>query len=261
MGRDVLGAEERVAHRAGRRRRPRARGASGERRGGARRDGAVRPGADRRQPSSRDDREVGRRHLRARQRAARRRVRRAPTPYPRRGLQRHANGAAARRARSNRGNSTRRQQYATAVYRSELATRLTALGYEIERGASGQPEIRGYTPAYLDASSPRRQQIQDHLDEGAADAAPAPRKSPRTRPAKPRSTARTRRCSAGIRSWRRPSAISRRAWCRPRRQRAHRVRARTSPQIDRRTRPSRSPRSGTSNARRSSTNAPCCAMR
>jgi len=59
----------------------------------------------------------------------------------------------------------RTQQYATAVYRSELAARLTALGYEIERGRSGQPEIRGYTREYLDASSPRRQQIQDYLAE------------------------------------------------------------------------------------------------
>ena len=57
------------------------------------------------------------------------------------------------------------QQYGTAVYRSELAARLTALGYEIERGASGQPEIRGYSPAYLEASSPRRQQIQDYLEK------------------------------------------------------------------------------------------------
>src|SRR5919109_4658975 len=37
----------------------------------------------------------------------------------------------------------RSQQYATAVYRSELAARLRDLGYEIERGRSGQPEIRG----------------------------------------------------------------------------------------------------------------------
>src|SRR5881409_553406 len=59
----------------------------------------------------------------------------------------------------------RTQQYATAVYRSELATRLTALGYEIERGRSGQPEIRGYSREYLDASSPRRQQIEDYLAE------------------------------------------------------------------------------------------------
>src|SRR2546425_48781 len=57
----------------------------------------------------------------------------------------------------------RTQSYATALYRSDLAARLTALGYEIERGTSGQPEIRGDTTAYLEASSPRRRQIQDHL--------------------------------------------------------------------------------------------------
>ena len=55
------------------------------------------------------------------------------------------------------------QQYATAVYRTELAARLKALGYEIERGKSGQPEIRGYTQEYIEASSPRRQQIEKHL--------------------------------------------------------------------------------------------------
>ena len=38
----------------------------------------------------------------------------------------------------------RTQQYATAVYRSALATELTALGYEVERGASGQRELRGF---------------------------------------------------------------------------------------------------------------------
>jgi conjugative relaxase-like TrwC/TraI family protein len=57
----------------------------------------------------------------------------------------------------------RTQRYATAVYRSELATRLQTLGYEIERGPFGQLEIAGYTQAYLDASSPRHQQIQEHL--------------------------------------------------------------------------------------------------
>ena len=56
------------------------------------------------------------------------------------------------------------QQYATAVYRSELAAQLQKLGYEIERGAHGQPEIRGYTQEYLEASSPRRQQIEEHLE-------------------------------------------------------------------------------------------------
>ena len=49
------------------------------------------------------------------------------------------------------------QQYATTVYRSEIAMRLQGLGYEIERGKHGQPEIRGYTKEYLEASSPRRE--------------------------------------------------------------------------------------------------------
>jgi conjugative relaxase-like TrwC/TraI family protein len=57
------------------------------------------------------------------------------------------------------------QQLGTAIYRAELAVRLKDLGYEIDRGKSGQPEIHGYTEAYLAASSPRRQQIQEHLDE------------------------------------------------------------------------------------------------
>ena len=57
------------------------------------------------------------------------------------------------------------QQYATAVYRSELAVRLQELGYEIERGEHGQPEIKGYSQEYLEASSPRRQQITKHLEE------------------------------------------------------------------------------------------------
>ena len=55
------------------------------------------------------------------------------------------------------------QQYATAVYRSELAYRLKEFGYEIERGESSQPEIKGYSKEYLEASSPRRQQIEKHL--------------------------------------------------------------------------------------------------
>jgi conjugative relaxase-like TrwC/TraI family protein len=57
----------------------------------------------------------------------------------------------------------RTQSYATALYRSELAMRLTTLGYRIERGTNGQPEIAGYTAEYLEASSPRRRQIEAHL--------------------------------------------------------------------------------------------------
>lgn len=37
------------------------------------------------------------------------------------------------------------QRYATSVYRSELSMRLQGLGYELERGKHGQPEIKGYT--------------------------------------------------------------------------------------------------------------------
>ncbi|WP_035351417.1 MobF family relaxase [Edaphobacter aggregans] len=56
------------------------------------------------------------------------------------------------------------QQFATAVYQSELMHRLRNLGYEIEAGRSGAPEIKGYSHEYLDASSPRSQQIRDYLE-------------------------------------------------------------------------------------------------
>jgi conjugative relaxase-like TrwC/TraI family protein len=56
------------------------------------------------------------------------------------------------------------QQYATAVYRSELAVHLQGFGYEIERGNHGQPEIKGYLREYLEASSPRRRQIEEHME-------------------------------------------------------------------------------------------------
>src|SRR6202453_5184789 len=56
------------------------------------------------------------------------------------------------------------QQYATAIYQSELTYRIRQLGYEITTGRSGAPEIRGYTQEYLDASSPRSQQIREYLE-------------------------------------------------------------------------------------------------
>src|SRR6185437_2311376 len=55
------------------------------------------------------------------------------------------------------------QSYATAIYQSHLTYRLRSLGYEIEPGKSGAPEIKGYSQEYLDASSPRRQQIEEAL--------------------------------------------------------------------------------------------------
>lgn len=57
------------------------------------------------------------------------------------------------------------QQFATAVYQSELTYRLARLGYELEAGRSGAPEIKGYSQEYLDASSPRSQQIRAHLEK------------------------------------------------------------------------------------------------
>jgi conjugative relaxase-like TrwC/TraI family protein len=56
------------------------------------------------------------------------------------------------------------QQFATAIYQSELSVRLRQLGYEITAGRSGAPEIKGYTQEYLDASSPRSQQIREYLE-------------------------------------------------------------------------------------------------
>lgn len=76
----------------------------------------------------------------------------------------------------------RSQRYATAIYQSELAKRLRRLGYEIQLGKNGAPEITGYTREYLEASSPRRQQIEAHLKEqGLAGAGPAQIAAHRTR--------------------------------------------------------------------------------
>ena len=55
------------------------------------------------------------------------------------------------------------QQFATAIYQSELTFRLRNLGYEIEAGKSGAPDVKGYTAEYLEASSPRRQQIEEAI--------------------------------------------------------------------------------------------------
>src|SRR5712692_6305480 len=56
------------------------------------------------------------------------------------------------------------QQFATAIYQSELTYQLRQLGYEITTGRCGAPEIKGYTQEYLDASSPRSQQIREYLE-------------------------------------------------------------------------------------------------
>jgi len=41
---------------------------------------------------------------------------------------------------------------------------LRELGYEITVGRSGAPEVKGYSQEYLDASSPRSQQIREYLE-------------------------------------------------------------------------------------------------
>jgi conjugative relaxase-like TrwC/TraI family protein len=55
------------------------------------------------------------------------------------------------------------QQFATAIYQAQLTHQLRNLGYEIEAGKSGAPEIKGYSREYLDASSPRRMQIEEAM--------------------------------------------------------------------------------------------------
>jgi conjugative relaxase-like TrwC/TraI family protein len=57
------------------------------------------------------------------------------------------------------------QQYVTAVYQSALTYQLRNLGYQIESGRSGAPEIKGYSQEYLDASSPRSRQIKEQLEK------------------------------------------------------------------------------------------------
>ncbi|MBI4473939.1 MAG: relaxase domain-containing protein, partial [Acidobacteria bacterium] len=79
----------------------------------------------------------------------------------------------------------RSQQYATAVYRSELAWRLKEMGYTVDVAKNGAPEIRGYSAEYLEASSPRSQQIKEHLaEQGVSGAGAAQIAAHRTRDAK-----------------------------------------------------------------------------
>ena len=54
----------------------------------------------------------------------------------------------------------RSQRYATAIYRAHLAEKLQGLGYEIEVDPrTGAPEIKGFSQEYLQASSPRREEV------------------------------------------------------------------------------------------------------
>jgi conjugative relaxase-like TrwC/TraI family protein len=67
------------------------------------------------------------------------------------------------------------QPLVTAVYRSELAQRLVALGYQIDRGQHNQPEIRGISAEYMEASSPRTKQVREALERSGLKGANAMR--------------------------------------------------------------------------------------
>ncbi len=89
------------------------------------------------------------------------------------------------RTPSSRRSFTAASSTARRCIRSELAWRLQKLGYEIEQGKNGAPEIRGYTKEYLEASSPRSQQIREHLaEQGRSGAGAAQIAAHRTRDAK-----------------------------------------------------------------------------
>jgi conjugative relaxase-like TrwC/TraI family protein len=58
------------------------------------------------------------------------------------------------------------QRYATAIYRAHLAERLQRLGYEIEVDPrTGAPEIKGFSEAYLQESSPRREEVLKEAEQ------------------------------------------------------------------------------------------------
>ena len=60
----------------------------------------------------------------------------------------------------------RTQQYATAIYRTHLAEKLQALGYQIEVDRrTGAPEIKGFSKEYLQESSPRREEVRKEAQE------------------------------------------------------------------------------------------------
>jgi conjugative relaxase-like TrwC/TraI family protein len=72
------------------------------------------------------------------------------------------------------------QQYATAIYQAELMYQIRNLGYTLETGKSGAPEIKGYSKEYLQASSPRREQIEEYLKKMDSQDQPPPRMPPKT---------------------------------------------------------------------------------
>ena len=104
----------------------------------------------------------------------------------------------------------RSQQYATAIYRSELALRLKGQGYEIERGKSGQPEIAGYTREYLGCFESQKSANPGLPRTTRREEAQARRRSQRIRHETTNCRpSRTRKCRECTRKWPSDSEISR----------------------------------------------------
>jgi len=84
-------------------------------------------------------------------------------------------------AQFSRRASSPRSNFATAIYQSELTYKLPPTRLRNHDGQERRAEIKGYTQEYLDASSPRSQQIREYLERRDAPARKLPR-LPRTRP-------------------------------------------------------------------------------
>lgn len=56
------------------------------------------------------------------------------------------------------------QSYMTSAQQNDFATRLKALGYELEEGKNHAPEIKGFTKEYLAAESARSQRIKLEME-------------------------------------------------------------------------------------------------
>ncbi len=93
------------------------------------------------------------------------------------------------------------QQFATGVYRTELASRLQELGYEIERGQARPAGDQGLHPGVPRSiePAPRADPVASRRRSAARE-----RERPRLRrigPATRRSCSRRPRCCTGIASW------------------------------------------------------------
>ena len=165
VGRDVLGAEERLADGARGRRRTGPGGPSSERGRGPGRGGAVRPGAARAaifrpKPPAAGSPRGSSTTARGRWPAT---PRRSSTRTSSSSISRTPR--AARSVRCSRGSSIGRSSTGPRSIAPSWPSRLAGLGYEIERGASGQPEIRRLHAGVPGGLEPRRQQIQAHLEQ------------------------------------------------------------------------------------------------